>query len=97
MKHMMKKQRTPRGFFFSFFSSCLPFLLSSLETKRGKERNGDEFFLLDRKKRENILEEGPTIYKYQQSTAQHIKELQGSEKALFVTLIIRFDFSLNVT
>lgn len=113
MKHTVKKQRTPRilrvfmavgkgwvcvgchGLFF--FLSCLPFLLSSLESKRGKEKNGDGFFLLDRKKRENFLEEGPAIYNHQQYTAQNIKESQGSEKALFVTLIIWFDFSLNVT
>lgn len=67
--------------------------------KRGKERNGDGFFLLDRKKRENIWEEGTTICKLCINSQQH-KMLRNSrevKKALFVTLIICFDFSLNVT
>lgn len=37
-------------FFTFFFQTCLLFLLSSLEKEKRKRKNGDGFFLLDRKR-----------------------------------------------
>lgn len=72
------------AFFLLFFSpqTFLLFLLSSLEMEKRKRKNCDGFFLLDRKKRENIWVEGATMYKLlHSSTAQNVKESQGSEKS----------------
>lgn len=66
---------------FYFLKLFFFFLLSSLEKEKRKIKNCDEFFFLDRKKKENIWEEGATIYKLlHKSTAQNVKESQGSEK-----------------